>query len=230
MLTEPVYRKDYEGEIISDGRANPPERIYVKPRSLFFRQDKNARAIVIGNGKSRLHPVFKTAFSSNNKRAMPGYKITYGCNGAIWDLNCDYYVINNRLLMGYLPDNKIISQIFLPRDLFLDYKKAQMIPFLSGLDAGVLATFLACFDGHKEIYLFGFDGFDDVDNNVYLNKPCYEPTDARPDTLNNIYKLARVYTDVTFCKVGGTRANIHLLSLPNFKELDYKNFAKLGDF
>ena len=230
MLLEAVYRKDYEGELVTDGRKRSPERFHVKPRKLFYRTDKLARAMVIGNGKSRLDPMFTKVFSSNSKRSMPGYKITYACNGAIWDLNCDYYVINNRLMMAHLPDKKIMPQLFLPWDMFLDYKKTQMIPYLRGLDAGSLALFLACFDGHKEIFLFGFDGFDDVDNTIYLNRPGYEPTTSRPNSFDNIHKLARIYTDVKFIKVGGGKSNIHLLSLPNYQETNYKSFVKLGDF
>ena len=234
MLLEPVYRQDYIGEVITDNRDNKNQKVFVKPRDLYFKENKQGRAMVIGNGISRNASDFKLMLTANSKRPMPGYKIVYGCNGAVWDLSCDYYVITNRLLMGNLPDRDIQNQIFLPWNIFLDYKRSHMIPYLSGLDAGTYAAFLACFDGNNEIYLFGFDGSSSQgNNNIYAGKPCYDSKDKIIKDNNfqgNLYKLARCYKDVKFYRVGGGETNEHLLSLPNYKEVSYKAVPLIGDF
>jgi hypothetical protein len=234
MLLNPVYRRDYIGEIINDNRDNKSQKIMVKPRNVYFKENLKGKAIVIGNGVSRCSDKFKLMMKANSKRPMPGYKITYGCNGAIWDLACDYYVINNRLLMGYMPDKNILNQLFLPDHIFLEHKKAHMIPYLSGLDAGTLAAFLACFDGNDEVYLFGFDGRSNAgNNNIYAGKPCYDPVDTviKDNSFqSNLYKLVRCYKDVKFYRVGGGETLDHLVTLPNFKEVSYNAVPLIGDF
>lgn len=234
MLIEPVYRKDYEGEVVTDGRKSPAEKIFVKPKKLFYRPNNIGRAMVIGNGTSRLNKTFSQAYNSNIKRAIPGYKLIYGCNGAMWDIDCDYYVISNRILMGHIKNKDLREQLFLPWDMFIDYKTTQMVPHLpAGLDAGTMAAFLACFDGNHEVYLFGFDGYKDIDTNqfnVYADKPVYSDNVVNKSVESNLYKLVRVYKDVTFYKVGGGKSNIHLASLPNFKEVTYNQFYSIGDF
>ena len=234
MLLNPVYRRDYIGEVINDNRDNKSQKIMVKPRNVYFKENLKGKAIVVGNGNSRCSDKFKLMMKANSKRPMPGYKITYGCNGAIWDVACDYYVINNRLLMGHLPDKNIIDQIFLPWNLFLEYKKSHMIPYLSGLDAGTLAVFLACFDGNDEVYLFGFDGRSNAsNNNVYAGKPGYDSVDTvinDSSFQNNLYKLMRCYQNVKFYRVGGGETNEHLAALPNYKEVSYNTVPLIGDF
>lgn len=231
-LTEPVYRKNYIGEVITDNRKTPPERVFAKPRNLYFKENGQGKAIVIGNGKSRLNDKFNIMLNANNARPLPGYKLTYACNGAMWDLDCDYYVVTNRLLMGHIPDKKLINQCFLNWDMYLDYKKANLIPYLRTLDAGTFAAFLACFDGNNEVFLFGFDGDNGTENNnVYYGKPSYETLQMNANRWEqNLSKLIRTYRNVNFYRAGGNNSYKSLLNLHNYKELDYNSVVYAGDF
>lgn len=235
MLLEPIYRKDYEGEIITDGRKSPPLKIFAKPKKLYYKENNKGKAIVIGNGVSRQHPIFETITKANNKRPMPGYKLTYACNGAMWNIDADYYVINNRALMGHTRDKRLWTQFFVPYDMFIDYKRCHMIPHISNMNAGSTALFLACFDGHDEIYMFGFDGQQDpqINNNVYVDKPCYDTLETTVDDEgwhSSMYSIMRTYSHVKFYRVGGGKQYAGLNKLSNFKDVDYSSVAVLGDF
>lgn len=234
MLLEPLYRKDYTGELITDGRKSPPQKILVKPKKLFYRENSVGRAIVIGNGISRRNTNFNILMTANSKRPMPGYKITYACNGAAWDVSADYYIVNNRILMGHL-DKKLWPQFFVPYDMFIDYKKCHMLPHVNGLSAGAAAIFLACFDGHDEVYMFGFDGQQDSgkNNNIYADCPCYDSATSDVSDMgwySDLYQIMRAYSHVMFYRVGGGRAYPKITGLKNFKDVNYNSVVVLGDF
>lgn len=236
-LTIPLYRKDYQGEVITDGRQTPPVKYLVKPRKLFYREPAKipTRAMVIGNGTSRLeNSTFDLFFRTNAKRAIQGYKITYACNGAAWDMNVDNYIVTNRILMGHIRDQKLWSQFFVPSDMYIDYKIPNMIPYVSGLDAGSYAAFLAAFDGHTEVWMFGFDRqTGDTNNNVYAGKPCYDDTNTKINSDSwdiNLANICKTYSEVKFYRVGSNNTPAVLAACENFKDVNYNAAVKLGDF
>jgi len=158
-----------------------------------------------------------------------GYKIVYACNGAAWDLEADYYVINNRILMAHLHDTKQWEKFFMPWDLFLDYRTTNMMPILSNLDAGSMAVFLACFDGNDEIFMFGFDG--GTGDNVYAGKPGYEtPVTDSSEWEANLATVMKAFPEHKFYRVGSGRTPAAWQKLSNFQETNYKVAVFLGDF
>lgn len=235
MLAESIYRRDYVGELITDPRQDPPQNIMIKPRHVFRRENNKGRAMVIGNGLSRQHPTFELMMKTNSKRPIPGYKIVYACNGAVWDINADYYVINNRVLMGQFHDKRLWAQFFLPWDMFLEYRSAHMIPMISGqkLDAGSYAAFMACFDGNDDIFLFGFDGQKETVANIYSGKPGYEEANTLTDAntwQENLATVMRAYPSHNFYRVGNSKTPDAWRDLPNFREVSYNDAVRLGDF
>lgn len=235
-LTVPLYRKDYQGEVVTDGRQTPPARYFVKPRKLFYREPAKipTRAMVIGNGVSRINETFDLFFRTNAKRPIQGYKITYACNGAAWDMNVDNYIVTNRILMGHIRDQKLWSQFHVPSDMYIDYKIPNMIPFVNGLDAGSYAAFLAAFDGHSEVWMFGFDRqHNNTNNNVYADKPTYDSTNTKINSEQwdiNLANICKCYSDVKFYRVGVQNGSRLLESCENFRDVNYNAAVKLGDF
>ena len=159
-IITPKYRTDYIGENINgydtDGNSYS---LFVPPRENMFITPKTDTAIVLGNGVTRSYQQVQYLLHVNSKKVSEGYKLVYACNKAINDpMTYDYYVLRHRVFMSSVPDERL-SQIYLPSDIFLDYKdQANLIPFLTGYDAGSTAAFIACFDGHKKVMLTGFDG------------------------------------------------------------------------
>lgn len=231
MIEEPFYRQDYIGEVVTDTRAEPAKRVFVKPRDIFHR-DKGT-AIVVGNGISRLNPTFDLMMRVNKKKDLPVYKIVYACNGAAWDVDADYYVVNNRVLMGHIRDKQLHSQFFVPWDMFLDYTTCNMIPLVQGLDAGSTAAFLAAFDGHDKVFLFGFEGQGSNYSNVYEGKPCYAEKNSAADANQwheNLRSVMKAFKNVEFYRVGAGATPAIWRDVPNFQDCNYAESVKLGDF
>jgi hypothetical protein len=101
------------------------------------------------------------------------------------------------------------------------------------MDAGTTAAYIAAFDGHKRVYMLGFDhqpvlGFN---NNVYAGTPCYDP--VRSDILDTSWIKARkmlfdVYDDVEFILVSRTgRMTVSdtWAGCLNFRQASLKTFS-----
>lgn len=225
MLETSYYRRNYTGEVVSRGN----DHFLVKPKKIYHRENDSGKAIVVGNGITRNNQTFDVMLTNNRNRPLIGYKIVYACNGAAWDLPADYYVINDRILLAHMDDEKIWNKFFLPYDLFLDYNHANMMPILSGMDAGSMALFLACFDGNDEIFMFGFDG--EEGDNVYRGKPCYEQSKIDQSTWeSNIATIMQSFPNHRFYRIGSGRTPASWTKLPNFQDSNYKEAVYLGDF
>jgi hypothetical protein len=165
---------------------------------------------------------------------------TYGCNALYRDHETTFSVANSKdmceemVASGYC-DNHIVytNASHLP-----NYPgKFYLVPQNVIADAGTIATYLACFDGHEKIYLLGFDGWagDGYNNNVYAGTPGYASTDF---TVNDDFwtasmlKVMTTYTEVQFVRVMPTK-NWKCASawkaLPNFRQIDYAEFVNEAD-
>ena len=96
---------------------------------------------------------------------------------------------------------------------------------------------MACFDGHKKIFLLGFDGHTDGEilNNVYKNSPGYMTSDDTAIAAfieHSLYAVMSTYSDVEFVRVMRMpTAYIPPMwaSLVNFRQTDYRGFAIEAD-
>jgi hypothetical protein len=234
-IPESLYRQHYEGELLtridSEGKQ---ERLFAKSRNLYNRPDFKGTAMVIGNGKSRKNNTLDLFLRTNRNRILPSYKMTYGCNGAVWDLECDYYVITNRLFFSDIADASLAPQFVVPYDIWLNYRHSQLIPLVTGNNAGVLALYLACFDGNDKIFMFGFDMQDGTcNNNCYAGKPGYDPEDTAVDSatwVKEIMLLMTSYPKVQFYRVGGGPTPVAWQNKHNFQDVTYREAVFLGDF
>ena len=100
-------------------------------------------------------------------------------------------------------------------------------------NAGAIATYLACFDGHENVYLLGFDGQRDnnLNNNIYAGTNAYQPEDVHTTSYYHENTMARVmslYSEVNFVRVTPTKGYACPESwkeLPNFRQIDFWEFA-----
>jgi hypothetical protein len=85
---------------------------------------------------------------------------TYGTNRLYKEITPDFLVIDNKevdgiIASGYCNDNIVYAHA----NPILDHPgKFYLIPQDPSWNAGTIATYLACFDGHTKIFLLGFDG------------------------------------------------------------------------
>lgn len=197
-----VVERNYTGGIWHDTTENVPNAV--------INNQISNQAVVLGNGPSRLD--FNLNLIANHRGGLYGARRlqTYGCNALYRDFTPDFLVaVGNRGVIqeiaesSYTDDNIVYTNSI----HMLEYpNKFYLIPHDPYADAGTTAAYIAAFDGHKNIYLLGFDTQDTPGHNynVYAGSSNY---DAQTDTVSdlrwrmNFRNLAMTYTDVDFAIV-----------------------------
>lgn len=124
--------------------------------------------------------------------------------------------------------------VYANSDKILAYPgKFYLIPqdFIS--NAGTIATYLACFDGHEKIYLLSFDNQagDYYNNNVYAGTNGY--ADANQNYSDDFWILSMtqimsMYNEVEFVRVCPTpnyKCPDTWRQLSNFRQISFNEFA-----
>lgn len=235
-LYDPQFRTDYVGETINKIVDGETTSYFVAPRENVFVVPQTDAAIVLGNGITKNSKEVQQLLRVNSNKVSESYKLVYACNRAISDeANYDYYVLKHRVFLGEMPANRK-SQVYLPYDIFLDYKDdCNLIPYISQFDSGASAAYLACFDGHKKVFLMGFDG--DLGAGWQTAYDGSFPYDYKGDIDMTtwqyaMYHVMNAYTDTEFYRVqlDGQTAPDLWRSLPNFRDVTVRQAVLLGDF
>jgi hypothetical protein len=206
-----LYRKSYTGEDIIAKRylengvwTTVTERV---PSNVTNNQISN-RAVVFGNGISRSK--FDPKHIIDHKSGLLGADTlqTYACNAFYRDYTPDFLVVTDRRIADEIVNNKYTNNITYARvDITLEFpKKFYLIPHDVYADAGTTALYLAAFDGHKRIYMLGFDGQDTPghNNNIYASTAGYDPVKfniSDEKWVNNQLAVINTYDDVDFVHV-----------------------------
>lgn len=237
---EKSYRKNYKGEncvykrtqhngVITEKREWIPTTIHDFSHS--------GNAVVIGNGLSRkempLYIIETHRGGHQGKRKL----VSYGCNGLCRDMTPNFLVVTNDGIAdevhssGYTKDNIVLAH---PEVLLRYPKEFHLIPYDRYWNAGATATWLACFDGQKKIYLLGFDNQPVVSKNlnVYAGTNGYEDHDALvQDTqwINAMYEIFTTYDDVEFVWVNPTAMPESWKYVSNLRQVTMRQFAIEAD-
>lgn len=238
-----LYRNNYAGENIisqltlSGGEWNPTTE-YV-PNSV-TNTHTTSQAVAVGNGESRLG--FNLALIQHHHAGMYGADSlqSYACNAAYRDFTPDFLIATGDDIVeeiansGYCENNIVYTSA----DKLLKYpNKFYLIPQNIQNDAGSIAAYMACFDGHKKVFLLGYDHYDMTGpyNNVYKNTNGYL-TDTDTDNGEYFVKCLRqvieTYSDVDFVRVTPTNSywlHSHLEPLLNLRQISYNDFAIEAD-
>jgi hypothetical protein len=198
------------------------------------------RAVVFGNGNSRT--TFDKKLVINHASGLLGADTlqVYGCNAFYRDSDFDFLVVTDRRIAREIVDQgKNKKKIIYSRvDIMLEFpKQFYLIPNDIYADSGTTALYIAAFDGHKRIYLLGFDGQDTPghNNNVYANTTGYDPINANiSDTkwINNQLAVFNTYNDVDFVHVSETgRATIPEAwkYCTNLRQISYRDMVLEAD-
>ena len=242
-LTSKLYRTDYTGEdiiqerVLQDGQwVNTTEHV---PNNVINNQISN-RAVVFGNGESRLG--FNVAHLLNKKSGLLGADTlqSYACNAFYREYTPDFLVVTSRILAdeisktSYPTDNIVYTRV----DISLEFpRKFYLIPHDPYADAGATAAYIACFDGHKKIYLLGCEGHHEANynSNVYADTPGYAGKNS--DMLGNNWEesyrqLFQVYDDVDFVLVtpnGRYKTHDSWKSCANFRQISHRDMVLEAD-
>ena len=239
VLLNRAFRADYMGEEIHTQvtRKNSQWNFETEfiPNAITNTQISN-RAVILGNGKSREFFPIGRLQGHRGGYLGAGAVQTYGCNALYRDFTPHFLVATGKEIVdeiansGYCDDHIVYAN----GEHLLDYPgKFYLVPGNPHLNAGTLAAYIAAFDGHKQIYLMGFDGGDggNFHNNVYSDTPCYESTETRNLSeywSTTMESVMQVYPDVEFIRVMPTARYVQptgWLNRSNYRQIDFKAFV-----
>jgi len=239
MLTlEKKYRKDYTGEDVIverryEGGVWRDEFEFV-PNRVTNNQISN-RAAVIGNGLTRKE--FDLRHLKNYSGLLGADTLqTYGCNALYREFTPDFLIANNKTITneiaeaGYADHHVVYTHVGNTLD---NPGKFYIIPFDPYTDAGTTALYIAAFDGHKKIYMLGFDGQPDenYNYNVYAGTNGYDDLNATIldyKWTNDRKTLFDLYNDVEFILVsarGRWPTPEQWKYCHNFKQMSHREFV-----
>lgn len=187
----------------------------------------NNIAFVLGNGRSRLNV---------DATALKSVGIVYGCNALYREMDphfliaVDVKMVNEIVAAGYHKTN----QVWTNPNRGVDTK--EHLNFFNphkGWSSGPTALWLACNQGHKEVYILGFDyqGIGGKFNNVYSDTFNYKKSsDAATyhgNWLSQTEKVIKEFKYTKFFRVVEPGAFIPDRlgpTLPNLSHITFKEF------
>lgn len=239
-----IYRANYAGEnIVTQLKLAAgewtPETEFLPNRVI--NTHTTTQAVCIGNGESRKE--FDLTFIGAHRGGLlAADKLqSYGCNALYRDFTPDFLIavgdtiIQEIATSDYCADNIVYTNAA----SVLQYPgKFYLIPQNISIDAGAIAAYMACFDGHKKVFLLGYDQYDDAVgryNNVYKDTNGYLTSN---DTQNarflslSLLNVIQTYGDVDFVRVMPTADHWvppALTPVLNFRQISYTDFVKEAD-
>jgi hypothetical protein len=219
-----IYRSNYAGEsivtelVLEKNEWNPVTE-YV-PNSVFTTHTTR-QAVSIGNGPSRQE--FDLTHIANHKGGLfASNKLqSYGCNYLYQEFTPDFLVavdtekVKTIANSGYTADNIVYTNA----QYMLEYPgKFYLTPQNPAYDAGALAAYMACFDGHSKVFLLGYDGYTNAPEHVFW--------------VNTLLSVMKTYSAVDFVRVMPTAKYIVADALqrqPNFRQIGFRDFVIEAD-
>lgn len=238
-----LYRANYAGEniisnlVLKAGEWTPdvefvPNRI--------INTHSTSQAICIGNGESRRN--FDLSLIDRHRGGLfaKDKLQSYGCNALYRDFTPDFLVARGDGIIAEIANTEYYTDniVYTTADSLLKYPgKFYLIPQNIPFDAGALAAYLACFDGHTKIYLIGYDQYDNEGriNNIYKDTNGYPTSNQEQNNQFlslSLQNVIQTYDDVEFVRVMplDTWYQPELLRpLLNFRQISYQTFVNEAD-
>lgn len=240
---EKRYRNNYFSEAIVVERHHISgvwhDTTETVPNAVINNQISN-QAVIIGNGVSRLD--VELSIIKNHHGGLLGARTlqSYGCNALYRDFAPDFLIATGNEIINEIASSEYTTNniVYTDAENALRYPdKFYLIPHNPYADAGTTAAYIAAFDGHKKIYLLGFDHqfAPNFNNNVYAGTLGYQSrnttvSDERWITARKM--LFDVYDDTEFILVsqnGRTTIPERLRGCVNFRQVSMRQFAIESD-
>jgi hypothetical protein len=238
-----IYRSNYTGEqVVVNATLNnsewETEHEHV-PNSV-SNTYTTTHAVAIGNGESRLGINLNLIGTHQGGLFGTNRLQSYGCNALYRDFAPDFLVAVGPAIIkeiaesGYTDDHIVYTN----GTSVLEYPgKFYLLPQNLHFDAGALAAYMACFDGHKKVFLLGYDSYMQPGpvNNVYKDTNGYAPSDNienKEYITNTLSAIMETYSDVEFVRVmptAGQWVAEAFSNLPNFRQIGFRDFVLEAD-
>lgn len=194
------------------------------------------KAVVIGNGQSRKSFDLNLLKHHRGGLLASGALQTYGCNALYREFKPHFLVANGAAMVKEIAESHYCNThiAYTSSNYIQDYPgKYYLIPQDPSWNAGAIAAYLACFDGHKTVYLMGFDGVDTETSgyNIYqgtngYNTPSYGYSEEFQSQA--MMQVFSTYSDVDFVRVVPTdtfRMPEAWKDLPNVRQVTFYEMA-----
>jgi len=223
------YRTEYDGEFVLinntiRGGKKHQEREWID--NPITNQHISGRAAIIGNGNSRYHNRTTGFNLKNNIEEHAGWHLgrkrlqSYGSEGCWKEMQCDFYVEFDPEKLQEIKNanyQETVSVYTNARNCINDPGEYYLVPYQMRGKSIVIATWMACFDGHSEIFLLGADGLNAQD----------EPDEKYIKQMNGVFVD---YPTVKFYYVSdGAKAHDLWRNAINFQQLSYAEFISYCD-
>jgi hypothetical protein len=222
-----IYRSNYSGESIVTNLTLEdnewiPETEHV-PNSV-FNAHSTTQAVAIANGATRAN--FDLTFIANHKGGLLAEdKLqSYGCNSLYKTFSPDFLVATDETVIKDISESEYINDniVYVNAQHIVEYPgKFYLVPQNPAFDAGSMAAYIAAFDGHKKVFLLGYDSYAESGENS-----------AEIFWIKTLLSVVQVYNDVEFVRVMPTAeysCSDALMSQPNFRQIDYRGFVLEAD-
>ena len=233
-----LYRKTYPGEyiVVERNYANGvwQDTTEFVPTAVTNTQISN-KAVIIGNGPSRLEFDMRAVFEHRGGLLGATTVQTYGCNALYRDYTPDFLIARGNNIIDELASSDYVNNniVYTSSIDVLRYPdKFYLIPVDPYTDAGTTAAYIAAFDGHKTIFLLGFDNQDSpgFNYNVYSGTAGYDSNTTTSDQkwIADRVMLINTYNDVDFVWVtnsGRWTMPEAWKTLINFRQISFKEFV-----
>ena len=229
------YRTDYTGEFLIfnlslDNGTYEETREWI-PNNI-HNSDHYGTAAVLGNGTSRnIIPLNKI---KNHRTGVGGVNRmqTYGCNALHREFDPDFLVVTNKHIINEIVERDAVDSIVMTSgsNILQHPGKFHMLPYGVNMNAGATAAYMACFDGHKKVYLLGFDNqTGERNNNVYAGTKHYDSADTKVSSAKweqAMLSVFKTFPEVSFVRVEGRgETPKSWKSCLNYRAINARQFA-----
>ncbi len=238
-----IYRVNYGGErVTTEAAFRNSEWLYKTewvPTAVANNHISKV-ATIIGNGSSRKNFPIGLLIKHLSGRLGATSMQTYGCNAFYREFEPTFLVAVGDAMCNEIANSGYCDRhiVYANSDKIINYpNKFYLIPQDFVSNAGSIATYLACFDGHEKIYLIGFDNSagENYNNNIYAGTPCYGPNNHNYSDdywILGMEKIMSLYNEVEFVRVTSTPNYVcppAWRRLSNFRQIHFKNYLIEAD-
>lgn len=235
-----IYRKDYDGEyVVLNTKIQNGKRVTEKEwvDNPIDNQHISGRAAVIASGESRLS--YDVTRLQRHRGGLLGRKKlqTYGTGELHKEMQVDFFVTFDERKLTECIDSKYTERATVytsAKNCLLHPGEFFLVPQSMRGRTATVAAWLACFDGHKEIFLLGFDGqhCKGYNNNIYIASDDPNKTREVEDhkMRQQLTELMTTYPGVDFYLVNnGEAVYEEWRNCPNFQLMTYPQWVSYCD-
>lgn len=230
-----IYRKDYDGEyVVLNTKIQNGKRVTEKEwvDNPIDNQHISGRAAIIASGESRSD--FKIKKLERHRGGLLGRKKlqTYGTGELHTEMQVDFFVTFDDRKLSECIESKYTERATVytsAKNCLLNPGEFFLIPQSMRGRTATIAAWLACFDGHKEIFLLGFDNqfCPGYNNNIYVPDDAEDKHRTIEDhkMRSQMLELMKTYPGVDFYHVSNDapvpetwreRPNFHIMTYPEW--------------